>query len=57
MENDLEIARLSRIVAELQVRIAVLEAAAQNRMSVIAAGDIAAIERRIELRSARYDPE
>jgi hypothetical protein len=57
MENDLEIARLSRCVQDLQARVAALEVAAQNQQSVIVAGDIDRIARAIDLRSARYDPE
>lgn len=57
MEHELEIARLSRCIKDLQKRVDELEVAQQNRSAVIAAGDIAAIERRIDLRHARYDPE
>jgi hypothetical protein len=57
MENELEIARLSREIYALSRRVAELESAQQNQSAVIAAGDIEAIERRIDLRHARYDPE
>jgi hypothetical protein len=57
MENEIEIARLSRELYALSRRVAELEAAQQNQSAVIAAGDIEAIERAIDLRHARCASE
>ena len=57
MENELEIARLSREIYALSRRVAAIEAAEQNQSAVIAAGDIEAIERAIDLRHARCTAE
>jgi hypothetical protein len=57
MENELEIARLSRELYALSRRVAELESAQQNQSAVIASGDIEAIERAIDLRHARYAAE
>lgn len=58
MENDLEIARLTRELYALSRRVAALESAEENRAaqySVIASGDIDDIRRSIDLRLATHE--
>jgi hypothetical protein len=57
MENELEIARLSREIYALSRRVAALESAEQNQSAVIASGDIDALERAVDLCRSGYIAE